>query len=421
MSDDQLRSLSTRLGDHLEERADAIVERWIDWLLERVGTRTVRSVPRNALRNHIPPVLRSIADYMRTPIEAVRSEMLGHLDLHARLRRDQGYELAELLAEFDGLATIVTRELQERSGEEQASTAALFQVFDRLATGLRAVGFVTVGIYEEAAGDQRRELSSRLEEFANTIAHEIRTPVGTIAMGLDMLADEAVATDPERRAHYIDVMGRSLRRTQDLLNDIRQLARLEGARAVDSRQESAPRLVAQILEELAPMAAEGRGVAVSVNGDIPPVEVDSLAFQMALLNLVSNAIKYADPDRDDRRVELSARLVPEEDTQDSLEVEVRDNGLGIAPEYVARVFHRHVRAHPGKAEGTGLGLAITRQVLWERSGRIDLESTVGEGTRVTFALPIQGTLSEATERSLPTDAVLGQAVREHLGPKEPAD
>ncbi|HJK98966.1 MAG TPA: HAMP domain-containing sensor histidine kinase [Polyangiaceae bacterium LLY-WYZ-14_1] len=420
MSEDQVGSLSAALGGHLRQRADAIVEEWIDWLLARVGTRTVRSVPRAALRNHIPPVLCSIADYMRAPIEAVRSEMLGHLDLHARLRRDQGYELAELLAEFDGLATIVTRELQERSREEQVPTAALFEVFNRLATGLRAVGFVTVGIYEEAAGDQRRELSSRLEEFANTIAHEIRTPVGTIAMGLDMLAQEEVATDPEQRAHYVEVMGRSLQRTQDLLDDIRQLARLEGVRAVDARQESAPRLVAQVLEELAPMSARGAGVTLEVLGQIPAVEVDSLAFQMALLNLVSNAIKYADPKRDAPRVEISARLVSREDTQDALEVEVRDNGLGIAPEYVGRVFQRHIRAHPETAEGTGLGLAITRQVLWERNGRIDLTSTVGVGTRVVFALPVQGALSDG-ERSVPTDAVLGQAVRAHLTRKGPVD
>jgi hypothetical protein len=72
---------------YLERNSDSLVESWIGWLRERVRTTSVVSLPESGLRNHIPPVLRSIAEYVRDPLELTRAELLGHLRLHGEIRR----------------------------------------------------------------------------------------------------------------------------------------------------------------------------------------------------------------------------------------------------------------------------------------------------------------------------------------------
>ena len=94
-------SLEDFVARRLEERAEELVQDWIDWILGQIDHPVVQALPRWAIRNHIPPVLLSLAKFVRTPSFALREEMLGHLRLHGQIRRDQGYGLRELLAKFD--------------------------------------------------------------------------------------------------------------------------------------------------------------------------------------------------------------------------------------------------------------------------------------------------------------------------------
>jgi len=408
-------ALSEKFAHHLAESAEDLVERWIDWLQERVASRSVRVLPRDALRNHIPPVLRGIAKYVRAPLAAARSEMLGHLELHARLRREQGYDLGELLAEFDGLAHIVdgwTAELL-RTLDDVVDGVDAVGVFQRLTTGLRAIGFVTVDVFRDAELDQQVRTSERLEEFARTIAHEIRNPLHTLALGLNALRSPPVDADESMRRHHLDMMETALRRAADLLDNIRQLALIESGRGHGGQLQRLPTLHQVTLEELASVA-DRRSVHVEVDGDVPDVSVDTLAYQLSLVNLVTNSIKYADPDKESSWVRIRYWVDSDEHDADDLVVEVKDNGLGIAEEYRDRVFKRHVRAHPGVADGTGLGLAITRQVVLEKGGRVSLASTPGEGTEVTFRLPCLAGSSTHRGAEEPPRSIVSLAVSRQL-------
>lgn len=410
------------MADYLEREADSIVERWVDWLQNRVSTRAISGLPRDAIRNHIPPVLRSIADYIRAPVEAARSAMLGHLELHANLRRGQGYDLDELLTEFDGLAQMVTGELREHLADypEPTTAAEVVEAFDRVATGLRAIGFVTVELFRSNEVDQRRRLAARLEEFARTIAHELRSPLHTASLGVSLLRESGPDDGEVKHERYVAMIEKSLRRTTDLLDNIRQLAIAESGRTRESQFARVQRLVQETLEQLGPAARE-RDVDIRIEGDVPDVAVDRITFQLAVVNLAGNAIKYSDPGEEARWVALAFELREVDHDMDRLVVEVRDNGLGIAPDYVHRVFQRHVRVHPEAAEGTGLGLSITRHLVLERGGEIDLQSELGVGTTVTFELPCHpGSVTEKTRVEDPTQETIKHAVA-GLGPTASSD
>lgn len=376
--------VAERLAAYLEENAERLVERWIDWVEERVASRAVRALSRDSIRNHITPVLRAIATYVRTPGSATHREMLGHLEMHANLRRELGYDLGELLAEFDGLAHLVSGELRRVLEGEDHGPAVVVEAYDRVVTGLRAIGFVTVGMYRDSELDFQRRIAQRLDEFSRTIAHEMRSPLQTVSLAVEMLGDDRVGADAAKREKHLATIAKAVGRANDLLDDIRQLALVESGQA--QRIGRVRLLLEQITGELQAAARE-RKVDLEIDARVPDVCVDVLTFQLALVNVIGNAIKYSDAEKDERWIRVAVSVTPGDDEIEHLRVTVTDNGLGIAKAYVGRVFQRHIRAHPEVAEGTGLGLAITRQLVQESGGHITLESREGAGTTVTFRLP----------------------------------
>ena len=170
-----LEQLSRILSERLSERSDALVERWIDWLGTRAPTRTTSALDREALRDHIPPVLRSLCDYIYEPLDLVRQEMLDNLRIHAEVRRDQGYDVQELLAEFDGLSHVFSGAALEEIErlEAPASAVAAARLLERVGQGLRAIGFVTVYRCGESI-----PLASNLNFVAGeTVANAVLAPV----------------------------------------------------------------------------------------------------------------------------------------------------------------------------------------------------------------------------------------------------
>ncbi|AGA90181.1 histidine kinase [Thioflavicoccus mobilis 8321] len=378
----------TALADALEREADAIVREWLDCLRARVGTRTIFALPEKALENHIPPVLQSLGAFVRLPIEAVRAETIGHLRMHALIRKQQGYDVQELMLEFDYLAEIVTSRLLaelETAGLD-GHLKEVAQAFNLLNSGLRAMGFVTVGVYWEKEEEMQGALSRRLKEFGDMLAHEIRQPLQAASVSVEMLREERVRADAEQCKRYLDVIDNNLTSTGQLVDSICLLAAAESAR---SDQDYLPlaTIVERVFEQLAPMA-EDRGVALILDPELPEVELLPLSIHLALLNFVSNAIKYRDAAKPEPWVRIAADWRPKTADIGACIVRVADNGVGIPIEARDHIFQRHFRAHPEIEEGLGLGLSIARHALQQNSGRVWLESEVGEGT--TFFVEIEG-------------------------------
>lgn len=373
--------LAELVAERLRSDAELIVQDWIDWVRARIGTSTISALPERAIRNHIPPVLKALADYVCNPIHAMREQMLGHLRIHGQIRRDQGYAVHEVLSEFDGLAFMVTAYARERFGELESEfgTPEVLEVSSRLATGLRAVSFACVGAYHESEERLRQSLFTQLEEFARVIAHELRNPLNTAHIVATTLQDDGVVGDDTKRNELIGSLSASIDRATQFLENIRVLAFTSAAQAGESLIELEAAVIAA-RTELAE-AASSAGVEVRVS-TLPSVRAESVLVHVVLVNLLGNAIKYHDSEKDERYVEVSAQLIPEEHDSGFCELVVEDNGVGIPEELLPRVMQSGFRASPDVAEGTGLGLYIVQRMLHDRGGDIRVESESGSGTRV---------------------------------------
>jgi len=130
-------------------------------------------------------------------------------------------------------------------------------------------------------------------------------------------------------------------------------------------------------------------VTVRIDPDLPPVEVSAAAVELCLTNLLANAIKYSDPDSDDRWVEVRGHVITRADGNCEVVVEVADNGVGVPAEARSRLFQRFFRAHETvmpHVEGTGLGLSIIRDTVGGLGGHAWAEFPA-KGSVFAFSLP----------------------------------
>lgn len=227
---------------------------------------------------------------------------------------------------------------------------------------------------------QQFELDRLKSEFLTTAAHELRTPMTSIYGFSELLLHRKMS--PETQADLLQRIHRQSRAMVDILNELLDLARIESRRALDF--EFAPvclrDLVRQTVDDFG--APEGRTAAELQLCDTPQwVHVDASKLGQALRNLLSNAYKYS-PGGGAVRVRVQAPAPGQVD------IEVRDEGIGMTPDELARVTERFYRADKsGAIPGTGLGMAIVKEIVELMGGSLQLASEPQRGTCVTVRLP----------------------------------
>ncbi len=385
MTVNETRDFGSELGDYLMTQVQSLVEDWIQLLRRRLGTRTVATLSHDDLRNHIPPVLQSLARFVGQPIEAIRSDTIGHLRYHAQIRRTQGYEMDEILAEFDLLAAVVSeRALQFVAGSGDSSARDAADAVVRMGSGLREMSYVVVSVFREVEVELSNDLSERMEEFASALVHELAQPLNTIQLASELI-DQAGDKAGVEVAEFTNIQRRAIASAQQLIEGVRVISSAEGARR-RPRWAGVRSIVEQNFEELRPLA-NARGVELRVAGDLPAVELDSLRLHLGLLNVLNNGIKYSNPESEAPFVEVSARREDEDEITGCVLL-VRDNGIGVPDEAQAHVFQRQFRANPEHAEGLGLGLYLAHRALEGIGGRVWIEESSPEGS--TFGIYMRG-------------------------------
>lgn len=394
-------------ADYLENSADALVETWIDWVRERIATDTISALPERALRNHIPPILVNLAHYLREPIELARSEMLSNLRLHGQIRRDQGYSLEEVLAEFGGLAEVVTESVMQEllAREHQFETEDLLGTAKRLASGLRSISYIAMGTYARSDAERANQMAENLEHLTRAIMHEMRNPLNAISLGLEVVAD---ADKENKNAKQLDVMRVAVKRCKYLLDTMRVLTVAENARAGENMVDLAD-AVSRIVKEFE-RSAKSAEVEIVV-GDLPDMRVEAILLYIILANVISNSIKYADHDKSDRTVSINASYLAEKHDSGFCQMVIKDNGIGIPDEFVPRVMQKGFRGHPDYADGTGIGLYLVQQSVSARGGDIQIESDEGKGTTVTVKMRCLNPTSDAiTADTFRVDHLMGEII-----------
>jgi light-regulated signal transduction histidine kinase (bacteriophytochrome) len=223
----------------------------------------------------------------------------------------------------------------------------------------------------------KRENDS-LREFATTAAHDIRTPLRHIYSALDIMHEENFDKNVVKQTH---AMARnSAKRLETLTNGLLQLSVIKGQ--ITHQNSIDLNVLLQDVVEMVQTDLSRENGTIQVEA-LPTIMADENLLTRLFLNLISNAIKYRNPDRLPKIlvtiVESSPKLIC---------IGVGDNGLGIDPKYAEKIFEPLVRLETKDSiEGSGLGLAICQRVAEAHNGSIQLDTTYNQGTRFLITLP----------------------------------
>jgi signal transduction histidine kinase len=259
--------------------------------------------------------------------------------------------------------------------------------------------------------DRLRRLNEELaeanrvkSEFLATMSHELRTPLTAIIGFSELLAEKVMG---EVTSEQEDALREVLHNAADLLemiNSLLDLTKVEsGTMGIEVREFDIAETVRRMQGTLMPLVQKkGQSLDVDVQKDIPPLMGDERKVQQVLLNLLANANKFTP---EGGRISLCVRHHPscdrvagadrlagllEAGQGGCLEVVVEDNGVGIPPEHVERIFDMFHQADSSSTRnfgGTGLGLALARKFIEMHGGAIWVESELGRGAKFTFLLP----------------------------------
>ncbi|MBN1345098.1 MAG: HAMP domain-containing protein [Phycisphaerae bacterium] len=222
-------------------------------------------------------------------------------------------------------------------------------------------------------------------DFVANASHELRTPLSTIRAAAETLLTMDLRTETEQALEFLEKVDRQSARLQQMVADLLDLSRLESPTEQFEPEALEPCRVVMELQNRFAEALERKRLEWQVDGDVDDnvtIRANPRLLRLVLDNLVDNAIKFTEPEG---RIHLHMTR-----TDELAVFQVSDSGCGIPEEEQQRVFERFYqvqRSRSGPERGTGLGLSIVRHAVGAMGGSVQLESKVGEGTRVTVSIP----------------------------------
>lgn len=223
--------------------------------------------------------------------------------------------------------------------------------------------------------------------FFAGVSHELRTPLNAIIGFSDMMRSRLFGPLPSKYAEYADLIHESGQHMLDLIGDVLDLSKVEAGRyELNYDTFDAADVIRSSVKMIRP-AADAAEVSLDVNLDLDQallIQADRRAVRQILLNLLSNSVKFSDKGG---HVEIDAQAI-----DGDLELTVTDNGAGMSAEELASIGKPYAQGEAGKLSeerGSGLGLSLVKTLTELHSGKMDIRSAKGDGTRVKIILPLQ--------------------------------
>ena len=300
----------------------------------------------------------------------------------SRARRRLLTELSEPLLALEQVVQRMAKQdhdvrAQEQGPKEVRAVASALNVFADAQGRARAV--------EGRIQNELRSLDTARDDFVSNVSHELRTPLTTISGYLELVAEEFEGRMDPPHERMLEATRRNVARLKALIDDLLALSRAEG-RGSELEPVDLALLVREAVTDVRITAARRRiHLEVSTPEDVVPVLADRAMLHRALLNVLSNAVKFS---HDDGEVGVLLRVLDRQ-----VEVRVTDHGIGIPAAEIDRLgtrFFRASNAVTNEIAGTGLGLRIMQTIVDRHSGDVSIESHEGEGTSVVVRLRLHG-------------------------------
>jgi signal transduction histidine kinase len=381
-------------GDVIAERMlvehEGLAARWFERLVDLLPVDERNVFPSNSLLDHVPALIREISASLRQGGDAVIAANTSILDKARELgalRHQQRASLHQVLREYQILGGVLVQFVLEEVERLTSAPPAPVCVFvvSRIHHAVDVLSQTTVESFVSLYTQTISEQTERLQQFTRMATHEWRQPLGALQFGLSVLQQAGVG---DRAQRTLDVVQRNVAHLVSLTRKLEAMARLheDASDSVVTQTVPLGTVAKEAARQLREMS-DPRGVDIRIAEVMPEIAVDVGRLELALLNLLSNAIKYSDPSKSEPYVELSASI-----TANECRIVVRDNGIGIPKRSIGKIFQRFTRAHAADdssavVEGVGLGLAIVDECVRAMGGRIEVESTEGDGTTFVLVLP----------------------------------
>ena len=236
------------------------------------------------------------------------------------------------------------------------------------------------------------EMDQMKSQFISNVSHELRTPVTVLRSYIDTLYNYGDEFDEKTKKEFIETLNTEIIRLNSMVNDILDFSRLDSNAKIEKDENDISQLVDACVSQVQVLLKEHNlKIEVEKDSDIPLLMFNYNSIARALTNYLSNAIKYAPQDST-----IKVRLYKELENNQVI-VTVRDEGIGIAPEFQKKVFERFYRVEnkTHSVKGTGLGLHLVKTTIEKHHfGHVFVNSQPGHGSTFGFSLPIDLSLVE---------------------------
>ena len=371
-----------------------LAARWFERLVDLLPVDARKVFPSSTLLDHVPVLIVEIAGSLRAGNGAIgaNSIVLEKARELGALRHGQRASLHQVLREYQILGGVLAQFVLDEIATVGALPAATLpapatcvDVVGRIHHAVDILSQTTVEAFVTLYTQTIAEQHERLEQFTRMATHEWRQPLGALQFGVGVLRQTGLNGHADRT---VGLLERNVTRLIDLTRKLESVARIHGSTDTAVTQTVDLHTVAREAARQVREMAELHDVDVRVIDGMPQATVDVGRLELALVNLISNGIKYCDRAKPARQVDVTGGT----DADGSCRIEVRDNGIGIPSDAVGVIFRRFTRLHTAtpdgpKVDGVGLGLSIVDDCIRSIGGCIEVESVEGKGTAFIIRLP----------------------------------
>ena len=304
------------------------------------------------------------------PIEEVRAELLRTGRWEGELRKTKA----------DGSGVVVASRWSLRQ-DEQGRPLAILETNNDISDRKRREEEIRKLNVELGIRTSELELTNKeLEAFAYSVSHDLRAPLRHMGGFTELLQKHLALSMDEKSRRYMKIILESAKKMGTLIDDLLAFSRIGRAETRET-MVSLEQLVKEVLSEIQPETG-GRTIAWKI-GALPDLYGDRSMLRLALINLVSNAVKFT---RTQPQAEIEIGSM--EKKEEGVVVFVRDNGVGFDMKYAHKLFGVFQRLHQSDSfEGTGIGLATVQRIIHRHGGRVWAESLLNQGATFFFSVP----------------------------------